>query len=55
MAKSIGTNELNDINLINQKVIIIKSEKVAKILEEKPFEIKWCSICNQIVRRLNRC
>jgi len=32
------------------KVIIIENEKVAQILEEKPFDITWCSICNKIVR-----
>ena len=34
----------------NTKVIIIENEKVAQILEEKPFDITWCSICNKIVR-----
>jgi hypothetical protein len=33
----------------NTKVIIIESETVAAILEEKPFAITWCSICNKIV------
>lgn len=42
--------EYNEFVDINTKIIIIENEKVAKILEEKPFAITWCSICNKILK-----